>query len=203
VEGSTTSAVLQSPWEKTARALHEHPPGLEALLLSTNIQVTNAAFKAVLTPPHYRPRRLTFLPRAWKNGAIPTGWENKPVTWVSIEARAPLPSGRQAPATRAEWQVRRARRGGSRLSWGNAWMQRLCPSLDPGRTRRGRKHRRASGGAVPYGELMEWSATFWQWPNEYVETTRAAAFCAAADTTSQGTLWTSRGLPQRHPQESY
>ena len=42
---------------------------------------------------HYRPKDDRNFLRDWNNGIYPAGWDNKPVTWVSLEDAEPMPPG--------------------------------------------------------------------------------------------------------------
>ena len=77
---------------------------------------------------------------------VPAGWENKPVTWVSLEdARAYAAVGGQAPAARVGVAVRRARHRRPRLSLGQSTgCLPTCPRPDTGRTMRGAGRRRCA-----------------------------------------------------------
>ena len=51
--------------------------------------VTNAQFKQFLDATHYAPRIQSTSCVTGKTAPIPQGWDNRPVTWVSLEdARA-------------------------------------------------------------------------------------------------------------------
>jgi iron(II)-dependent oxidoreductase len=67
--------------------------------------VTNAQFKKFIDAAHYHPQDdLNFL-RDWQSGTYPEGWDNKPVTWVSLEdARAYATWAGKRLAHEWEWQ---------------------------------------------------------------------------------------------------
>ena len=108
--------------------------------------VTNAQFKKFLDAVHYHPADdLNFL-KDWKNGSYPQGWDNKPVTWVSLEdARAYAAwAGKRLPH---EWEWQWAAQGddGRLYPWGNDWDAKAVPVASHGRTlTRARRCRRAS-----------------------------------------------------------
>jgi len=90
--------------------------------------VTNAQFKKFLDATHYHPQDdLNFL-RDWKEGNYPSGWESKPVTWVSLEdARAYAAwTGKRLPH---EWEWQYAAQGsdGRAYPWGNDRKDDACP----------------------------------------------------------------------------
>ena len=112
--------------------------------------VTNAAVQEV--PGRHAatiPRTTTISCRTGRTAAIPTGWDNKPVTWVSLEdARAYAAwAGKRLPH---EWEWQYAAQGtdGRTYPWGNDWMRRRVPPPEHGRElrapdRRGRLSPRA------------------------------------------------------------
>ena len=73
---------------------------------------------------------MNFL-RDWKNGNYPSGWDNKPVTWVSLEdARAYATwAGKRLPH---EWEWQYAAQGtdGRMYPWGNDWDAAAVPAPD-------------------------------------------------------------------------
>jgi len=74
---------VQYPWEDTPRRFHDHPMHIKAFWID-KYPVTNAQFKKFMDASHYQPKdELNFL-RDWKGGNYPDGWDNKPVTWVSV-----------------------------------------------------------------------------------------------------------------------
>ena len=89
IEGGNDSGVdIQYPWENSARRYHTHSMHVPAFYIDRT-PVTNAEFAKFLSATAYRPNDDHNFLRGWKDGHYPQGWENKPVTWVSIEdARA-------------------------------------------------------------------------------------------------------------------
>ena len=83
--------------------------------------VTNAEFKKFLDATHYHPTDDHNFLQDWTDGTSPAGWENKPVTWVSLEdARAYAQwAGKRLPH---EWEWQYAAQGtdGRLYPWGNA-----------------------------------------------------------------------------------
>src|SRR5918999_928800 len=90
--------------------------------------VTNAQFLAFLQATGYRPADDHNFLRHGERGALPRGWDNKPVTWVSIEdARAYAQwAGKRLPH---EWEWQYAAQGsdGRRFPWGNEWNAGAVP----------------------------------------------------------------------------
>jgi formylglycine-generating enzyme required for sulfatase activity len=191
VEGSDDVGVdVQYPWENSPRRFHEHRMELKPYYID-KYPVTNAEFKAFLDATHYRPKDdLNFL-KDWKNGAIPAGWENKPVTWVSIEdARAYAKwAGKRLPH---EWEWQFAAQGAEDrvYPWGNTWDAKAVPEPDPGRTMRGPDNVDAHpAGASPSG-VMDMVGNVWQWTDEYVDDhTRGGILRGGSYYQPQGSIW--------------
>ncbi|MGA7697467.1 MAG: SUMF1/EgtB/PvdO family nonheme iron enzyme, partial [Candidatus Sulfotelmatobacter sp.] len=120
IEGSNDIGVdVQYPWEDSPRRFHEHPMPVKSFWIDT-YPVTNAQFKKFLDSTRYHPQDdLNFL-RDWKDGSFPAAWDNKPVTWISLEdARAYAAwAGKRLPH---EWEWQYAAQGsdGRVYPWGN------------------------------------------------------------------------------------
>ena len=91
IEGrSTVGNDVQFPWEDSAITAHEmHAVDVPNLFVDVT-PVTNAAFAAFLQASGYAPSDAHNFLRDWNGSAAPpSGWENKPVTWVDLlDARA-------------------------------------------------------------------------------------------------------------------
>jgi gamma-glutamyl hercynylcysteine S-oxide synthase len=181
---------VQYPWEDSARRFHNHPMHIKPFWID-RYPVTNAQFKKFLEATHYHPQDdLNFL-RDWSNGTYPAGWENKPVTWVSLEdARAYASwAGKRLPH---EWEWQYAAQGtDSRLyPWGNAWNAAVVPVPDKGRTMRGPDAVDAHPqGASPFG-VMDLVGNVWQWTDEFQdEHTRAGILRGGNYYQPQGSIW--------------
>ena len=191
IEGGADPGVdVQYPWEDSPRRFHEHAMQIKPFYIDT-YPVTNAQFKQFLDAAHYMPRdKLNFL-RDWKNGTFPQGWENRPVTWVSLEdARAYAQwSGKRLPHE-WEWQMAAQGTDGRVYPWGNQWQAPNVPSLDQGRTMRGPDPVDAHPlGASPYG-VMDMVGNVWQWTDEFTdEHTRAAIVRGGEYYQPQGSVW--------------
>jgi iron(II)-dependent oxidoreductase len=191
VEGFNDIGVdVQYPWEDTPRRFHEHRMQVKSFYID-KYPVTNAEFKKFLDSSHYHPKDdLNFL-REWKGGSYPTGWENKPVTWVSQEdARAYAKwAGKRLPH---EWEWQYAAQGtDDRLyPWGNAWNDGAVPVSDKSRTMRGPDAVDAHPtGASPFG-VMDMVGNVWQWTEEFVdEHTRGGILRGGSYYQPQGTIW--------------
>jgi formylglycine-generating enzyme required for sulfatase activity len=191
IEGGADPGVdVQYPWEDSPRRFHEHAMQIKPFYIDT-YPVTNAQFKQFLDAAHYMPRdKLNFL-RDWKNGTFPQGWENRPVTWVSLEdARAYAQwSGKRLPH---EWEWQMAAQGADSRTfpWGDMWDAAAVPVADVSRSMRGPDpvgaHPR---GASPYG-VMDMVGNVWQWTDEFIdEHTRAAIVRGGEYYQPQGSIW--------------
>jgi len=190
-EGSNDVGVdVQYPWEDAPRRHH-----LETLtILSFYIDkfpVTNAEFRRFLDASHYHPQDAHNFLRDWKDGAYTPGWENKPVTWVSLDdARAYAAwAGKRLPH---EWEWQYAAQGtdGRLYPWGSDWNSAAVPPID---TRRVMREPTAVDafpqGASPFG-VMDLVGNVWQWTDEFTdEHTRAAILRGGSYYQAQGSHW--------------
>jgi formylglycine-generating enzyme required for sulfatase activity len=191
IEGFNDIGVdVQYPWEDSPRRFHEHPMHVTSFYID-KYPVTNAEFKKFLDATHYHPKDdLNFL-RDWKDGSYPTGWENKPVTWVSQEdARAYANwAGKRLPH---EWEWQYAAQGtdGRLYPWGNEWDGGAVPVPDKSRTMRGPDPVDAHPqGASPFG-VMDMVGNVWQWTEEFVdEHTRGGILRGGSYYQPQGSIW--------------
>jgi formylglycine-generating enzyme required for sulfatase activity len=191
VEGFDDIGVdVQMPWEDSARRFHEHRMDLKPYYID-KYPVTNAEFKKFLDATHYRPKDdLNFL-KDWTSGAIPGGWENKPVTWVSIEdARAYAEwAGKRLPHE-WEWQFAAQGEDGRTYPWGDTWDESKVPTPQRGRTLQGPEEVTAHpADASPFG-VMDMVGNVWQWTDEYTDDhTRGAILRGGSYYQPQGSIW--------------
>ena len=191
IEGSNDIGVdVQYPWEDSPRRFHEHPMSVKSFWIDT-YPVTNAQFKKFLDSTHYHPQDdLNFL-RDWKGGSFPAGWDNKPVTWVSLEdARAYAAwAGKRLPH---EWEWQYAAQGsdGRTYPWGNDWNASAVPVPDKSRTMRGPDAVDAHPqGKSPFG-VMDLVGNVWQWTEEFTDDhTRGAILRGGEYYQPQGSMW--------------
>ena len=181
---------IQYPWEDSPRRFHEHPIHVNSFYVD-KFPVTNGDFKKFIDATHYHPTDdLNFL-RDWKDGTYPSGWENKPVTWVSQEdARAYAAwAGKRLPH---EWEWQYAAQGTDWrfYPWGNEWDPAAVPIPDQSRTMRGPDPVDAHPkGASPFG-VMDLVGNVWQWTEEFVdEHTRAAILRGGSYYQPRGSIW--------------
>jgi iron(II)-dependent oxidoreductase len=191
IEGSDDVGLdVQYPWEDSPRRFHEHLMQMKSFWIDT-YPVTNAQFKKFLDSAHYHPQDdLNFL-RDWKDGNFPAGWDNKPVTWVSLEdARAYAAwVGKRLPHE-SEWQYAAQGNDGRIYPWGNDWDASAVPVPDKTRTMHGPDavdaHPR---GKSPFG-VMDLVGNVWQWTEEFTdEHTRAGILRGGEYYQPQGSIW--------------
>ena len=191
IEGGGNAGVdVQYPWEDTPRRFHERSMRVPPFFID-KYPVTNAQFKQFVDATHYAPRdRINFL-RDWKDGSFPQGWENRPITWVSLEdARAYAKwAGKRLPHE-WEWQFAAQGTDGRVYPWGNYWQSGNVATPATGRTMTGPDLVDAHpGGASPYG-VMDMVGNVWQWTDEFVdEHTRAAILRGGEYYQPQGSIW--------------
>ncbi len=191
IEGFNDVGVdVQYPWETSAQRYHDHSVHILSFWID-KYPVTNAQFKKFLDSTHYKPQDdLNFL-RDWQNGVYPKGWENRPITWVSLEdARAYAAwAGKRLPH---EWEWQYAAQGtdGRLYPWGNTWDDAAVPTPDKTRTMRGPDpvdaHPR---GSSPFG-VMDLIGNVWQWTEEFVDDhTRGGILRGGSYYQPQGSIW--------------
>ena len=191
IEGSAAEGVdVQYPWESSPRRHHRHRMRIEAFCID-RFPVTNIDFRAFLEATGYAPADSHNLLRHWIDGAPPVGWEQKPVTWVSIaDARAYAAwVGKRLPR---EWEWQYAAQGGDgrRYPWGETWCEEAVPEpylerLMPAPARVGAH----PAGASPFG-VEDLVGHVWQWTDEYLdEHVRAAVLRGGSNYQPQTSHW--------------
>ena len=166
---------VQHPWEVHPSRNQKHMMKIASFYMDT-YPVTNKEFKEFLDQSHYHPKDDYNFLKDWRNGSYPQGWENKPVTWVSIEdARAYAKwAGKRLPH---EWEWQYAAQGSDdRLyPWGNKMDSAKIPQEDSSRVMRPPTNVSAyPAGKSPFG-IQDLVGNVWQWTDEYRdEHTRSA-----------------------------
>ncbi len=191
IEGGSDPGVdVQYPWENSPRRSHLHRVHLHSYFIDRT-PVTNAQFKQFLDATQYHPADDHNFLRDWTNGAFPGGWENKPVTWVSLEdARAYAAwAGKRLPHE-WEWQFAAQSADARLYPWGNDWNASDVPAADRGHTRGPLANVDAHPqGASPFGAL-DMVGSVSQWTDEFRDPhTRAAIIRGAAAYQPLGSVW--------------
>ena len=168
IEGYQADGVdVQYPWEDSPRRAHRHRIAIDAFAIDRH-PVTNGEFKRFLDASGYAPEDAQNFLAHWIDGAPPSGWEERPVTWVGIQdARAYAAwTGKRLPR---EWEWQYAAQGtdGRRYPWGDDWradavpptsLARLMPDPPLVGTH--------PEGASPFG-VEDMVGAIWQWTDEY------------------------------------
>jgi formylglycine-generating enzyme required for sulfatase activity len=191
IEGSAWAGVdVQYPWEESPRRYHERKLHLKRFYID-KYPVTNAEFKQFLNATHYVPADAENFLKDWKDGEFPKGWENRPVTWVSLED-ARVYAGWAGKRLPHEWEWQRAAQGtdGRTYPWGDQWQEDAVPTPDTGRKMRGPDPVDAHPeGASPDG-VMDMVGNVWQWTEEFSDDhTRAAIVRGGEYYKPQGSMW--------------
>ena len=191
IEGYTAAGTgFQYPWENVPRRHHRHTIDIAAFYIDRN-PVTNAGFKKFIDATGYRPLDNHHFLKDWSDDAPQVGWENKPVTWVSIEdARAYCDwAGKRLPH---EWEWQYAAQGldGRLYPWGNSWDANVVPPANEGRNILPPADIDGyPSGASPFG-VMDLVGNVWQWTDEFIdEHTRAAALRGGSSYQPQSSHW--------------
>jgi formylglycine-generating enzyme required for sulfatase activity len=191
IEGSNEIGVdVQYPWENSPRRNHRHTLAIKSFHID-RYPVTNGEFKKFMDTAKYRPKDDHNFLKDWKNGTYPAGWDNKPVTWVSLEdARAYAAwAGKRLPH---EWEWQYAAQGtdGRTYPWGNNWDPEAVPVPEKGHDLPGPDNVDAHPkGASPFG-VMDLTGNVWQWTDEYLdEHTRAGILRGGSYYQPQGSMW--------------
>ncbi|QWF17518.1 formylglycine-generating enzyme family protein [Lysobacter capsici] len=191
IEGQTWEGVdVQYPWEDSARRNHRKRMSMQRFFIDRT-PVTNAQYLRFVQASGYAPRDAHNYLRDWLDGAPRPGWENRPVTWVSIEdARAYAHwAGKRLPR---EWEWQYAAQGGDgrRYPWGNDWREDAVPAPNRGR----RLHAPDEVDAHPAGAsafgVLDLVGNVWQWTDEYHdEHTRGAVLRGGSSYQPQTSHW--------------
>jgi formylglycine-generating enzyme required for sulfatase activity len=191
IEGQDWAGVdVQYPWEDAPRRGHRRRMHIEAFHVDRT-PVTNAQFARFLAASGYAPPDPHNFLRHWIDGAPPSGWDGKPVTWVALEdARAYAAwAGKRLPR---EWEWQYAAQGtdGRVFPWGGAWRDDAAPAPNTGRSLLPPADVDAHPrGASPFG-VLDLVGNVWQWTDEFSdEHTRAAILRGGSSYRPQGSHW--------------
>jgi iron(II)-dependent oxidoreductase len=191
IEGSNDIGVdVQYPWDDSPRRHHEHRLQIKSFYID-KYPVTNAEFRKFLDATHYHPKDdLNFL-HDWKGDTYPSGWDKKPVTWVSQEdARAYAAwAGKRLPHE-WEWQYAAQSTDQRLYPWGSSWQADAVPT--PNQTRSLSSPDAVDAhpaGASPFG-VMDMVGNVWQWTDEYQDDhTRGGVLRGGSYYQPQGSIW--------------
>ncbi|HUO13740.1 MAG TPA: SUMF1/EgtB/PvdO family nonheme iron enzyme [Verrucomicrobiae bacterium] len=191
IEGGNDPGVdVQYPWENEPRRTHDHRLHLHSFFMDRT-PVTNAEFAKFLDNTRYHPVDDHNFLRDWQDGGYPKGWENKPVTWVSIEdASAYCESNGKRLPHEWEWQYAAQSTDGRAYPWGSNWREDALPPVDHGPVMRPPADVTAfPSGASPFG-VLDLVGNVSQWTDEYRDPhTRAAIIRGGAAYEPTGSLW--------------
>lgn len=192
IEGENAIGVdVQYPWEDSPRRFHEQHMQMPDFFID-RYPVTNAQFKQFLDATHYHPADDGNFLADWEHGTFPEGWDDKPVTWVSIEdARAYAKwAGKRLPHE-WEWQYVAEGSEARTFPWGRQWKSDAVPTPDTERNdMRGPDNVYAHPlGNTPQG-VADMVGNVWQWTDEWQdEHTRAAVIRGGSYYLPQGSIW--------------
>lgn len=169
IEGDDQIGIdVQYPWEDSPRRKHDPVYKTIPSFYMDKTPVTNAQFKQFLDNSHYHPEDDGNFLKDWKNGTYPPGWDNKPVTWVSLEdARAYAKWSHKRLPHEWEWQYAAQGLEYKLYPWGSNW--------EPSRVPTPNKSRKLSApddvtahldGASPFG-VLDMVGNVWQYTDEF------------------------------------
>ncbi len=191
IEGGDDIGVdVQYPWEDSPRRHHSHSMAIPSFFID-KYPVTNRQFAEFLKASHYHPADDHNFLKDWKAGQYPAGWDNRPVTWVSLEdARAYATwAGKRLPH---EWEWQYAAQGldGRTYPWGRQWCDECAPPQEHGRELTAPSAVDAfPKGASPFG-VMDLTGNVWQWTDEFLdEHTRAGILRGGGYYRPSGSRW--------------
>ena len=191
VAGKNQAGVdVQYPWEDAPRRYHDHVIEIHPFYID-RYPVTNTQFKKFLDATHYHPRDDHNFLRDWSKGSYPSGWAEKPVTWVSLEDSQAYAkwAGKRLPHE-WEWQYAAQGNDGRPYPWGSQWEAAAVPNPDKGRDLTSPDDVVAHPkGASPFG-VMDMVGNIWQWTDEFEDAhTRSATLRGGSYYQPQGSMW--------------
>lgn len=181
---------VQYPWESHPQREHKKTIGISSVYID-RYPVTNRQFKQFIQTAHYQPKDKHNFLKNWENGTYPSGWDNKPVTWVSLEdARAYAAwVGKRLPHE-WEWQYAAQGNDGRLYPWGQKRDTTRIPPADTGRNMHEPTEVNAyPSGASPFG-VIDMTGNIWQWTDQYNdEHTRSAVLKGGSYYHAQTSGW--------------
>jgi iron(II)-dependent oxidoreductase len=191
IEGNElpTAVGIQHAWEKSPARSQKHVMDISPFYID-KYPVTNKQFKQFIDETHFNPKDAHNFLKDWNSGDYPKGWDNKPVTWISIEdARAYAKwAGKRLPHE-WEWQYVAQGNNGRLYPWTKRDSTRM-PSADTSRSMRAPTNVNAfPQGSSPFG-VMDMVGNVWQWTDEYIdEHTRTAILKGGSYYRPQTSHW--------------
>lgn len=166
---------VQHPWQDHPSRSQRHRLTISSFYMDI-YPVTNKEYSDFINTTHYHPKDDYNFLKDWKDGKYPQGWDNKPVTWVSIEdARAYARWAHKRLPHEWEWQYAAQGDDNRLYPWGNEMDSTKIPPADSSRLMRAPTAVNAyPGGRSPFG-IEDMVGNVWQWTDEYIdEHTRSA-----------------------------
>eukprot|EP01047_Picozoa_sp_COSAG01_P038877 COSAG01_NODE_3180_length_6453_cov_30.744570_3_plen_372_part_00 len=121
IEGRLNSGVdVQFPWESYSHRAHSHDMKMGALYVDKH-PVTNAQYAAYMKASHYHPMdSANWLKQNFEGGEPRAGWEQRPVTYVSLEdAKQYCAFYKKRLPKVYEWQYFAQGTDGRKFPWGS------------------------------------------------------------------------------------
>lgn len=192
IEGNDlpTAVGIQHAWEKHPSRSQRHNMRIRSFYIDI-YPVTNKQFQSFVDATHYQPRDAHNFLKDWSRGRYPAGWDDKPVTWVSMEdARAYAAwAGKRLPHE-WEWQYAGQGQTGRLYPWGDKMDSSRMPRPDTSRNRRAPSDVGAFPSGVSAFGVMDLVGNVWQWTDEYRdEHTRSAILKGGSYFRPQTSLW--------------
>jgi gamma-glutamyl hercynylcysteine S-oxide synthase len=181
IEGGTEPGVdVQYPWESQPSYTHSHQMTINTFYLDKT-EVTNLQYQAFMDATNYRPKDMHnfLLDWDWSNPSHPhyqSGWDNKPVTWVSWPDAAAYAkwAGHRLP-NEWEWQYAAQGTDGRLYPWGNTFSAANVPTANTGRDTTPPDDVTAHPSDVsPFG-VLDMVGNVWQWTNTFSDKHTSAA----------------------------
>ena len=192
---------VQHPWESHPARSQKHLMEIKSFYID-KYPVTNQQYKKFMAATNYHPKDGHNFLKDWVNGTFPKGWEDKPVTWVSIEdARAYATwAGKRLPHE-WEWQYAAQGKEGNVYPWGNNRDTTRLPLQDTTRSmREPTSVKQYTQGATP-SKIMDLVGNVWQWTDEYRDRhTRFAIVKGGSYYQAKTSMWY---FPQAHELNKY
>ena len=160
---------VQHPWQDHPSRSQKHRMTIPSFYMDI-YPVTNKEYKEFINKTHYHPKDDYNFLKDWKDGKYPQGWDNKPVTWVSIEdARTYAVWAHKRLPHEWEWQYAAQGNDNRPYPWGNQMDSTKIPFADSSRSMRPPTDVNAyPQGASPFG-IIDMVGNVWQWTDEYVD----------------------------------